>query len=86
MFNRACLLASRAKKLFHAIDSATRQSALVEVGYQWIKAFVLRQDNAGCLGSSLKGSTQMKGYVKVQGILAIAFNFLKLDSGELMCS
>ena len=65
-----------------AIDAPALQPVLVQMVQEWVKTLVLGQDDAQGVRLSLKGSSELEGDVKVQGILASAFYFLKINTAE----
>jgi hypothetical protein len=78
--------ADKAGQLVETANAAATQPDSIDMGDQWIKALVTRDNEANCLGRCLEHPAQLKRNVEIQRVLAVTQHFVEGDSLEPMGS
>ena len=71
-------------QLLQSRNPLAGQTMLIQVGQQWIEAFILGKDDALSLWRDFECAPEMKGNVKIQGVFAHALDLLKINAGKSM--
>ena len=72
--------ADKAGQLVETANAAATQPDFVDMGDQWIKALVTRDNEANRLGRCLEHPAQLKRNVEIQRVLAVTQHFVKGDT------